>query len=84
MPRLSTLIRNYGDVFQCRSFLAFHTRVIAATVSEAPYVLDGLLHHVHQTDLRIHEHHAEQQVRPITCSVFAACSESNSRRGSGI
>ena len=31
----------------------FHTRVIAATVSEAPYVLDGLMHHVHQTDLRI-------------------------------
>ena len=27
----------------------FHTRVIAATVSEAPYVLDGLLHHVNQT-----------------------------------
>jgi TnpA family transposase len=31
----------------------FHTRVIAATVSEAPYVLDGLMHHVHQTDLRL-------------------------------
>jgi TnpA family transposase len=26
--------------------------VIAATVSEAPYVLDGLMDHVHETDLR--------------------------------
>jgi hypothetical protein len=34
----------------------FYTRVISATMSEAPYVLDGLLHHVHQTDLRISEH----------------------------
>jgi TnpA family transposase len=37
----------------------FHTRVIAATVSEAPYVLDGLMHHVHQTDLRIREHYTD-------------------------
>lgn len=34
----------------------FYTRVFSATISEAPYVLDGLMHHVHQTDLRIHEH----------------------------
>jgi TnpA family transposase len=34
----------------------FYTQVIAAMVSEAPYVLDGLMHHVHQTDLRIREH----------------------------
>jgi len=44
--------------------------VIAATVSEAPYVLDGLMHHVHQTDLRIREHYTEgrrdrARVRPL-------------------
>jgi TnpA family transposase len=33
----------------------FNTRVISATMSEAPYVLDGLHHHAHQTDLRIVE-----------------------------
>lgn len=37
----------------------FHTRVISATMSEAPHVLDGLLHHVHQTDLRIAEHYTD-------------------------
>jgi TnpA family transposase len=26
----------------------FYTRVLAATMSEAPYVLDGLHHHAHQ------------------------------------
>jgi TnpA family transposase len=35
----------------------FYTRVISATMSEAPYVLDGLHHHAHQTDLRIVEHY---------------------------
>jgi hypothetical protein len=33
----------------------FYTWVIPATMSEAPYVLDGLHHHAHQTDLRIRE-----------------------------
>jgi hypothetical protein len=37
----------------------FHTKVLAATMSEAPYVLDGLHHHVHQTDLRIAEHYTD-------------------------
>jgi hypothetical protein len=37
----------------------FHTQVIAATVNEAPYVLDGRLHHVHQTVLRIREHYTD-------------------------
>jgi len=37
----------------------FYTKVIAATVSEAPHVLDGLMHHAHQTDLRIAEHYTD-------------------------
>lgn len=49
----------------------FHTRVIAATVSEAPYVLDGLLHHVHQTDLRIAEHYTD--TAGATDHVFGLC-----------
>ena len=49
----------------------FHTRVIAATVSEAPYVLDGLLHHVHQTDLRIREHYSD--TAGATDHVFGLC-----------
>jgi TnpA family transposase len=49
----------------------FHTRVIAATVSEAPYVLDGLLHHVHQTDLRIIEHYTD--TAGATDHVFGLC-----------
>ena len=49
----------------------FHTRVIAATVSEAPYVLDGLLHHVHQTDLRIREHYTD--TAGATDHVFGLC-----------
>jgi TnpA family transposase len=50
----------------------FHTQVIAATVSEAPYVLDGLLHHVHQTDLRIREHYTD--TAGATDHVFGLCS----------
>jgi TnpA family transposase len=49
----------------------FHTRVIAATVSEAPHVLDGLLHHVHQTDLRIREHYSD--TAGATDHVFGLC-----------
>ena len=49
----------------------FHTRVIAETVSEAPYVLDGLLHHVHQTDLRIREHYSD--TAGATDHVFGLC-----------
>jgi TnpA family transposase len=48
-----------------------HTQVIAATVSEAPYVLDGLLHHVHQTDLRIREHYTD--TAGATEHVFGLC-----------
>ena len=49
----------------------FHTGVIAATVSEAPYVLDGLLHHAHQTDLRIAEHYTD--TAGATDHVFGLC-----------
>jgi TnpA family transposase len=49
----------------------FHTRVIAATVSEAPFVLDGLMHHVHQTDLRIGEHYTD--TAGATDHVFGLC-----------
>jgi hypothetical protein len=35
----------------------FHTKVISATTSEAPHVLDGLLHH--GTGLSIHEHYTD-------------------------
>ena len=49
----------------------FHTRVIAATVSEAPFVLDGLLHYVHQTDLRTAEHYTD--TAGATDHVFGLC-----------
>lgn len=38
-------------------FGPFHTKVIAATASEAPHVLDGLLYH--QTGLQIAEHYTD-------------------------
>ena len=37
----------------------FHTRALTATTSEAPYVLDGLHHHAHRTDLRIEDHYTD-------------------------
>ena len=49
----------------------FHTQVITATMSEAPYVLDGLQHHVHQTDLRIVEHYTD--TAGATDHVFGLC-----------
>jgi TnpA family transposase len=49
----------------------FHTRVISATMSEAPYVLDGLHHHAHQTDLRISEHYTDTP--GATDHVFGLC-----------
>jgi len=62
----------------------FYTRVISATMSEAPYVLDGLHHHAHQTDLRISEHYTDTAEQPIMCSAFAICSAIGSRPGSRI
>ena len=52
-------------------YTPFYTQVIAATVSEAPYVLDGILHHVHQTDLRIREHYTD--TAGATDHVFGLC-----------
>ena len=49
----------------------FHTRVISATMSEAPYVLDGLHHQAHQTDLRITEHYTD--TAGATDHVFGLC-----------
>ena len=49
----------------------FYTKVIAATVSEAPHVLDGLMHHAHQTDLRIAEHYTD--TAGATDHVFGLC-----------
>jgi TnpA family transposase len=49
----------------------FHTRVISATMSEAPYVLDGLHHQAHQTDLRIAEHYTD--TAGATDHVFGLC-----------
>jgi TnpA family transposase len=49
----------------------FHTKVLAATMSKAPYVLDGLHHHVHQTDLRIAEHYTD--TAGATDHVFGLC-----------
>ena len=49
----------------------FHTRVISATMSEAPYVLDGLHHQAHQTDLRITEH--DTDTAGATDHVFGLC-----------
>ena len=49
----------------------FHTRLIPATMSEAPCVLDGLHHHAHQTDLRIIEHYTD--TAGATDHVFGLC-----------
>jgi TnpA family transposase len=49
----------------------FYTRVISATMSEAPYVLDGLHHHAHQSDLRIAEHYTD--TAGATDHVFGLC-----------
>ena len=47
----------------------FHTKVIAATASEAPHVLDGLLYH--QTGLAIEEHYTD--TGGVTDHVFGLC-----------
>ncbi len=47
----------------------FHTKVIAATASEAPHVLDGLLYH--QTGLSIEEHYTD--TGGVTDRVFGLC-----------
>jgi TnpA family transposase len=52
-------------------YAPFATKVITATQSEAPYVLDGLLHHAHQSDLRITEHYTD--TAGATDHVFGLC-----------
>lgn len=47
----------------------FHTKVIAASASEAPHVLDGLLYH--QTGLAIEEHYTD--TGGVTDHVFGLC-----------
>ncbi|MCF4164657.1 Tn3 family transposase [Zavarzinia compransoris] len=47
----------------------FHTKVIAATASEAPHVLDGLLYH--QTGLSIEEHYTD--TGGVSDHVFGLC-----------
>jgi TnpA family transposase len=47
----------------------FHTKVIAATASEAPHVLDGLLYH--QTGLAIEEHYTD--TGGVSDHVFGLC-----------
>jgi TnpA family transposase len=60
----------------------FYTQVIAAMVSEAPYVLDGLMHHVHRPICASASTTRTRPAQPITCSASAASSGSSSRRGS--
>ena len=50
---------------------AVGAKVINATQSEAPYVLDALNHHAHQTDLRIAEHYTG--TAGATDHVFGLC-----------
>ncbi|MCC7106271.1 MAG: Tn3 family transposase, partial [Chloroflexi bacterium] len=50
-------------------FGPYHTKVIAATASEAPYVLDGLLHH--ETSLSIREHYTD--TGGVADYVFGLC-----------
>jgi TnpA family transposase len=50
-------------------FGPYHTKVIAATASEALHVLDGLLYH--QTGLRIGEHYTD--TGGVTDHVFGLC-----------
>jgi len=49
----------------------FGTKVITATQSEAPYVLDGLHRHAHHSDLRIAEHYTD--TAGATDHVFGLC-----------
>ena len=50
-------------------FSPYHTKVIAATASEAPHVLDGLLNH--QSGLQIEEHYTD--TGGATDHVFGLC-----------
>jgi TnpA family transposase len=56
---------------QSGQYGAMHTRVISATASEAPYVLDGLHPQAHRTSLRITEHYTD--TAGATDHVFGMC-----------
>jgi TnpA family transposase len=52
-------------------YAPFHTKVIAATASEAAHVLDGLLHHQGETGPHRHRHHTDGG--GVSDHVFALC-----------
>jgi TnpA family transposase len=52
-------------------YAPMYTRVISATASEAPYVLDGLHPNAHRTSLRIAEHYTD--TAGATDHVFGLC-----------
>ncbi len=56
---------------QSGQYGTMHTRVISATASEAPYVLDGLHPQAHRTSLRIAEHYTD--TAGATDHVFGMC-----------
>ncbi len=57
--------------FDSGQYGPFGAKVINATQSEAPYVLDALHHHAHQTDLRIAEYYTD--TAGATDHVFGLC-----------
>ena len=73
----SSLNAHYGDdpgvkfyTHLSDRYAPFHTKVIAATASEAAHVLDGLLYH--QSDVTTHRHHTDGG--GDSDHVFALCS----------
>jgi len=73
----SSLNAHYGDdpgvkfyTHLSDRYAPFHTKVIAATASEAVHVLDGLLYH--QSDVAVHRHHTDGG--GDSDHVFALCS----------
>jgi TnpA family transposase len=73
----SSLNAHYGDdpgvkfyTHLSDRYAPFHTKVIAATASEAVHVLDGLLYH--QSDVTTHRHHTDGG--GDSDHVFALCS----------
>jgi hypothetical protein len=63
-------------------YAPFHTKVIAATASEAAHVLDGLLYH--QSEVSARRHHTDGGGDSDHVFASAPCSGFSSRRGSRI
>jgi TnpA family transposase len=63
-------------------YAPFHTKVIAATASEAAHVLDGLIYH--QSEVAARRHHTDGGGDSDHVSLSAPCSGFSSRRGSRI